>query len=145
MCAAALPPGKHRQVGATAGGQEPGDEWEPGPAPSGSRENATPAKPGAGFATTTRFPWGKASRGRWETRPLWMKSLFQSRRKVDGVENALAARILARHQQTAARRTKESLFLPKNFKLSRYPTASPGAGAAESAPALLSHQSHLSR
>lgn len=42
----ALLPGKHRQVvGAMAGGQEPGDEWEPSPAPSGSRENAGFAKP----------------------------------------------------------------------------------------------------
>lgn len=117
-----LPPGKHGQVGgATAGGQEPGDEWEPGPAPSGSRENAAPAKARAGFAATTRFPWGKASRGRWETGPLWIKSLSQCWRKVDGQQNVLAARMLARRQLTAARCTKKSLFLRKNFKLARYP------------------------
>lgn len=147
MCATALPPGKHGQVdGATAGGQELADEWEPGPAPSGSRENAAPARPGAAFAATTHFPWGKASRSKWEMQPLRIKSLFQSWRKVHGEEKVLAARIPARHQQTVAHcSTKKSLFLPKNFKLSRYPTASPGAGAAESAPALLSHQGHLSR
>lgn len=77
MHAAALPPSKQGQVGgAMAGGQEPGDEWEPGPAPSGSRENASSAKPGAGFTATTRPPWGKASHGGWEMRPLWTKSLF---------------------------------------------------------------------
>lgn len=70
---------------------------------------------------------------------------FQSWRKVHREENVLGARILAQHQKTAARCTKKSLFLPKNFKLSCYPTASLGAGAAESAPALLSHQGHLSR
>lgn len=68
VCAAALPPGKCGQVdGAMAGGQEPGDEWEPGPAPSGSRQNAGAAKPGAGSTATTRPPWGKASHGGWET------------------------------------------------------------------------------
>lgn len=52
---AALSPNKRGQVGgAMAGGQEPGEEWEPGPAPSGSRENAGSAKPRAGFTTTTR-------------------------------------------------------------------------------------------
>lgn len=53
MCATALPPGKHGQVGgATAGRQEPGDEWEPGPAPSGSRENA--ALPNLGLISPPR-------------------------------------------------------------------------------------------
>lgn len=145
MHANALPPSKHGQVnGAMASRQESGDEGEPSPAPSGSRENAAPAKPGAYFAAMTHFPWGKAPLGNWEMQPLWIKSPSQSWRKVHGEENVLAAQILAQHQQIAARCTKKSLFVPKNFKLSRYPTAPPEAGATESAPALLSHQGHIS-
>lgn len=58
------------------------------------------------------------------------------------------ARTLARHQQNhfAARRTKTPAFSPPKFKAPPHPVpaASPGAGAADSAPALLSHRSHLS-
>ena len=130
VCAAALLPDKHGQVGsAMAGGQEPGDEWEPGPAPSGSRETAGSAKPRAGFTATTRPPWGKASRGGWETRPLWMKSLFQSQRKTHGVENVRrwhghrlgTSKTILQHTVQ-----KKPLFLPQNVKLPLYPSCLPG-------------------
>lgn len=132
MRAAALLPDKHRQVGgAMAGGQEPGDEWEPSPAPSGSRENASSAKPRAGFTATTRPRCGKASHGGWETRPLWMKSLFQSWRKTHGVQNTCrwhgrwlgTSKTISQHAVQ-----KPLLFLHQNLKPPPTPSRLPPRG-----------------
>lgn len=123
--------GRRRQ-GRRAGA---GDEWEPGPAPAASGENAAPAKPQAAFAAAD-FLRGKAPCGRWEPRPLWVKSLLQSRRKASGVGNASAAAAAAAAANRSTLDKKIPFFPQKNFKLSRSPTAS---------PALLSHLSHLRR
>lgn len=109
--AATLPSDKRGQVGgAMPAGQEPGDEWEPSPAPSGSRENAGSAKPGSGFTTTTCPPWGKASHSRWETQPRWMKSLFQGQNTCRQHGRWLG---ISKTIFVARRATKTAFFSPK--------------------------------